>query len=106
MSSVHLRNIGVPRNQPVDRTGVSRSKRPGSGQHDEWKDPQGDYSHTLIHLTTQQKPKNRGLDRYGSSTSAPPTPQRPVPMEHRKKRLKLTSRWVELGEGFHNICLR
>ncbi|MBW0537922.1 hypothetical protein O181_077637 [Austropuccinia psidii MF-1] len=39
-------------------------------------------SHYAIHIPTQQKPQTRGLEGYGSSSSAPPTPQIPFSMEH------------------------
>ncbi|MBW0565777.1 hypothetical protein O181_105492 [Austropuccinia psidii MF-1] len=38
--------------------------------------------HSSIHLSIQQKPQNRVLEGYGSSSSAPPTPQRLIPMQH------------------------
>ncbi|MBW0570528.1 hypothetical protein O181_110243 [Austropuccinia psidii MF-1] len=56
MSPVHLRNLGFQRNQPEDREGLSRTRRPGGG-----------------HL---------GYSGYGSSSSAPPTPQRPFSMQN------------------------
>ncbi|MBW0468196.1 hypothetical protein O181_007911 [Austropuccinia psidii MF-1] len=33
MSPVHLRNLGFRRNQPKDREGLSRARRPGRGNH-------------------------------------------------------------------------
>ncbi|MBW0502881.1 hypothetical protein O181_042596 [Austropuccinia psidii MF-1] len=59
MSPVHLRNLGVPRNQPEDRESLSRTRSPGRG-----------------HLG------HSGLEGYGSSSSAPPTSQRSFPMEN------------------------
>ncbi|MBW0527213.1 hypothetical protein O181_066928 [Austropuccinia psidii MF-1] len=79
MSPVHLRN------QPEDREGLSRNRRPG-GQHlghsGGLQDIEGNNTHSAIHISIQQKPQNRGLEGYGSSSSAPPTPQRPFSMEH------------------------
>ncbi|MBW0491486.1 hypothetical protein O181_031201 [Austropuccinia psidii MF-1] len=83
-----------------------RSRRSGLGQHGQWQDTQGNHSHTSIHLPIQQEPQTRGLDRYGSGTSAPPTPQRPAPMEHGKNRFKIALNWEELGENCQKICLR
>ncbi|MBW0474525.1 hypothetical protein O181_014240 [Austropuccinia psidii MF-1] len=40
------------------------------------------FTHSAIHLKILQKPHARGLQGYGSSSSAPQTPQRPFPMEH------------------------
>ncbi|MBW0550934.1 hypothetical protein O181_090649 [Austropuccinia psidii MF-1] len=85
MSLVHLRNLGIPRNQPVDREGLSRTRRPGGGHlghSDGWQDIEGDHTHSAIHFPIQQKPQTTGLEGYGSSSSAPPTPQRPFSMEH------------------------
>ncbi|MBW0490440.1 hypothetical protein O181_030155 [Austropuccinia psidii MF-1] len=67
MSPVHLGNLGFQWNQPEDREGLSRTRRPGRGN--------------LGHRV-QQKPQTRGLEGYGSSSSAPPTPQRPFSMEN------------------------
>ncbi|MBW0489845.1 hypothetical protein O181_029560 [Austropuccinia psidii MF-1] len=83
MSSLHLRDLGILSNQPEERTGLSRTRR-----------------------SVQQRPQTRGLDRHGSSTSAPPTPQRSVPMEDEKKRFRLDSYWEELGASCQKICLR
>ncbi|MBW0471914.1 hypothetical protein O181_011629 [Austropuccinia psidii MF-1] len=85
MSPVHLKYLGALRNQPEERTGLFRSRAPGFGQHSELQDTQVNHSHTPINLPIQQNPQTRGLDRHGSSTSAPPTPQRPVPIENGKQ---------------------
>ncbi|MBW0484067.1 hypothetical protein O181_023782 [Austropuccinia psidii MF-1] len=88
MSPVHLRNLGVPNSKPEDCKGLFRSGRPVFGQHDEWQGTQGDHDHNPIHLPIKQTHQARGMDRYGSSTSAPPTPQTPVTMEHGKQEFK------------------
>ncbi|MBW0501951.1 hypothetical protein O181_041666 [Austropuccinia psidii MF-1] len=85
MSPVHLRNLGVPRNQSKDREGLSRIRRSGRGHlghSGRWKDTEGNHTHSGIHFSIQQKPQTRGLEGYGSSLSAPPPPQRSFPMEH------------------------
>ncbi|MBW0480112.1 hypothetical protein O181_019827 [Austropuccinia psidii MF-1] len=64
MSPVNLRNLGIPRNQPEDREGLSITRRPGKDTLD------------------TVKPQTRGLEGYGLSSSAPPTPQRSFPMEN------------------------
>ncbi|MBW0555550.1 hypothetical protein O181_095265 [Austropuccinia psidii MF-1] len=38
-------------------------------------DTEGNHTHRTIHFPIQQKPQTRGLEGYGSSSSAPPTPQ-------------------------------
>ncbi|MBW0480396.1 hypothetical protein O181_020111 [Austropuccinia psidii MF-1] len=85
MSPVHLRNLGIPRNQPEDREGSSTTRRPGGGHLGHsggLEEIEGNHTHSAIHFLIQQKPQTRGLEGYGSSSSAPPTPQRPFSMEH------------------------
>ncbi|MBW0482925.1 hypothetical protein O181_022640 [Austropuccinia psidii MF-1] len=85
MSPVHLINLGFQRNQPEDREGLSRSRRPGRGHLGHsggWQETEGNYTHPAIHFPIKQEPQTRGLERYESSSSAPPTPQRFISMEH------------------------
>ncbi|MBW0547039.1 hypothetical protein O181_086754 [Austropuccinia psidii MF-1] len=85
MSPVHLRNLGFQRNQPEDRESLFRTRRPGRGhlRHSGgWQDNEGNHNHYAIYFPMQQEPQTRGLDRHGSSSSAPPTPQRFISMEH------------------------
>ncbi|MBW0525562.1 hypothetical protein O181_065277 [Austropuccinia psidii MF-1] len=85
MSPVHLRKRGFQRNQPEDREGFSRTQRPGRGNLGHsggWKYIEGNKTHSSIHIPIQQKPQTRGLEGYGSSSSAPPTAQRTFLMEH------------------------
>ncbi|MBW0509270.1 hypothetical protein O181_048985 [Austropuccinia psidii MF-1] len=84
MSPAYLRNLGFQRNQPEDREGFSRTRRPGRGHLGHsggWKDNEGENINPKIHTSIQQKPQTRGLEGYGSSSSAPPTPQRFISME-------------------------
>ncbi|MBW0509704.1 hypothetical protein O181_049419 [Austropuccinia psidii MF-1] len=85
MSPVHLRNIGFQRNQPEDREGLSRTRRPGRGHLGHsggWQDSEGNHYHPSIHFPIQQEPQPRVLERHGSSYSALPTPQRFSSMQH------------------------
>ncbi|MBW0524282.1 hypothetical protein O181_063997 [Austropuccinia psidii MF-1] len=85
MSPVHLRNLGFQRHQPEDRGGFSRARRSGGehlGHSGGWKDTEGNHTHHAIYFPIQQRPQTRGLERYGSSYSSPPSPQRFIPMEH------------------------
>ncbi|MBW0461622.1 hypothetical protein O181_001337 [Austropuccinia psidii MF-1] len=82
MSPVHLRDLRIPRKTPEARKRLFRSRRSGIIQHGELEETEGNHSHTPIHLPIKQRPQTRGLDKHGSSTSAPPTPQRPVPVEY------------------------
>ncbi|MBW0569907.1 hypothetical protein O181_109622 [Austropuccinia psidii MF-1] len=84
MSPVHLRDLGFQRSQPEDRAGLSRTRRPGRGHlgHSAgWQNNEGDNINPSIHTPIKQEPQTRGLERYGSSSSAPPTPQRFISME-------------------------
>ncbi|MBW0511713.1 hypothetical protein O181_051428 [Austropuccinia psidii MF-1] len=84
MSPVHLRNLGCQRNKPEDREGLSGTRRPGRGHLGHsggWQDTEGNHTHPFIHFPIQQEPKTRGLERYGSSSSAPPTTRRFISME-------------------------
>ncbi|MBW0491973.1 hypothetical protein O181_031688 [Austropuccinia psidii MF-1] len=85
MLPVHLRNLGIPRNKPEDRQILFRTRRPGTGHlghNSGWQDTEENHTYSTIYLPIQQKPQKRGLEGYGSSSSAPSTPQRLIPMEH------------------------
>ncbi|MBW0542763.1 hypothetical protein O181_082478 [Austropuccinia psidii MF-1] len=85
MSPVHLRNLGIPRNQPEYREGLFRTRRPGRGHLGHsggWQEYEVNHTHTAIHFPIQQGPQTRGLKGYVSSSSAPLTPQRSFPMGH------------------------
>ncbi|MBW0533131.1 hypothetical protein O181_072846 [Austropuccinia psidii MF-1] len=91
MSSVHLRNLGIPRKQPEDREGMSRTRRPGIGHLGNsggWQDIEGNNTHSAIHIPIQQKPQTRELEGCESSSSAPPTTQRPFSMEHGQQKVQ------------------
>ncbi|MBW0541596.1 hypothetical protein O181_081311 [Austropuccinia psidii MF-1] len=91
MSPTYLRDLGFQRNQPEDREGLSRTRRSGRGHLGHsggWKDNEGDDINPAIHISIQQKPQTRGLERHGSSSSAPPTPQRFILMEHGKQEVQ------------------
>ncbi|MBW0532212.1 hypothetical protein O181_071927 [Austropuccinia psidii MF-1] len=80
-----VKDLGFQRNQPEDREGLSRTRRPERGHlgHSSgWKNNEGDNINPAIHTPIQWRPQTRGLERHGSSSSAPPTPQGLIPMEH------------------------
>ncbi|MBW0506378.1 hypothetical protein O181_046093 [Austropuccinia psidii MF-1] len=77
MTPVHLRDLGFQRHQPEDREGLSRTRRPRRGHIGHsggLQDIEGNHTHSAIHIQIQQKPQTQGLEGYGSSSSAPPTP--------------------------------
>ncbi|MBW0500511.1 hypothetical protein O181_040226 [Austropuccinia psidii MF-1] len=102
MSPVYIRNFGIQRKQLEDREGVFRTRRPGRAHHFfkvllishttlrrghlghscGWQDTEENHTQSSIHLPIRQKPQTRGLEGYGSTSSAPQTPQRSFPMEH------------------------
>ncbi|MBW0533696.1 hypothetical protein O181_073411 [Austropuccinia psidii MF-1] len=62
---------------------LSRVRRPGQfGHHSRLQDTEGNHTHSAICLLVKQKPQTRGVEDYGSSSSAPPTPQKFIPIEH------------------------
>ncbi|MBW0487369.1 hypothetical protein O181_027084 [Austropuccinia psidii MF-1] len=88
-----------------DRERLFRTRRPGRGHlghSGEWKDNEGNHTHSAIHFSIQQEPQTRGLDRHGSSSSAPPTPQRFISMEHEQQEVQpgipLGRTWSKLPE--------
>ncbi|MBW0541114.1 hypothetical protein O181_080829 [Austropuccinia psidii MF-1] len=103
MSPVQLRNLGIPRNQPEDRKGLFRTRRSGVGHlgnSSGWKDAEGNHTHSTIHLPIKQRPQTRGLEEYRSSSSAPPTPQRSIPMENGQQEVQPR---ITLGRTWRNF---
>ncbi|MBW0514334.1 hypothetical protein O181_054049 [Austropuccinia psidii MF-1] len=110
MSAVYLRDLGFQRNQPEEREGFSRTRRPGRGHLGHsggWQNNEGDNINPAIHTPIQQEPQTRGLEGYGSSSSAPPTPQRFISMEHGQQEVQpsisLGRTWSKLPE---DLCQR
>ncbi|MBW0575143.1 hypothetical protein O181_114858 [Austropuccinia psidii MF-1] len=105
MSPAHLRDLCFQRYQPDDREGFSITRRPGRGHFGHsggWQDIEGNHTHCAIHIPIQQKDQTRGLEGYGSSSSAPPTPQRFISMEHGQQEVQpgisLGRTWSKLPE--------
>ncbi|MBW0526946.1 hypothetical protein O181_066661 [Austropuccinia psidii MF-1] len=105
MSPIYLRDPGFQRNQPEDREGLSRARRPGRGHLGHsggWQKNEGDNINPAIHTPIQQEPQTRGVEGYGSSSSAPTTPQRLVSMEHEQQEVQpgilLSRTWSKLPE--------
>ncbi|MBW0564639.1 hypothetical protein O181_104354 [Austropuccinia psidii MF-1] len=91
MSPVHLINLVFQKNQPEYRQGLSRTRRPGRGHIGHsggWQHTEGTHTHPSIHFPIQQEPQTIGLERYGSSSSAPTAPQRFISVEHGKQEVQ------------------
>ncbi|MBW0497335.1 hypothetical protein O181_037050 [Austropuccinia psidii MF-1] len=108
MSPVHLRDLGFQRKQPEDREGLSRTRRPARGHLGHsggWKNSEGDNINPAIHTPIQQESQTRGLEGYGSSSTAPPTPQRFISMKHGQQEVQpsisLGRTWSKLPEICH-----
>ncbi|MBW0471147.1 hypothetical protein O181_010862 [Austropuccinia psidii MF-1] len=103
MSPVNPINLGIPRNQPEDKTSLSRTRKHGRGHLGHsggWQDIEGNHTHSALNFTIQQKPQTRGLEGYGSSSSAPPNPQRPFSMENRQQEVQPS---IPLGRTWSNF---
>ncbi|MBW0505274.1 hypothetical protein O181_044989 [Austropuccinia psidii MF-1] len=92
-------------NQPEDREGLSRTRRAGRGHLGHsggWQDTEGNHTQPAIHFPVQQEPQTRALERHGSSSSSPPTPQRLISMEHGQHKVQtlipLGRTWRKLPE--------
>ncbi|MBW0591765.1 hypothetical protein O181_131480 [Austropuccinia psidii MF-1] len=81
MSPVHLRDLGLKRNQPEDREGLSRTRRPGRGylgHSGGWQDTEGNHTPFAIRFPIQQEPQTN-------------------------KSFNLASHWAELEATFQKI---
>ncbi|MBW0591914.1 hypothetical protein O181_131629, partial [Austropuccinia psidii MF-1] len=99
----NTRDLGFQRNQPEDREGLSRTRRPERGHlgnSSGWQNNEGDNINPAIHTPIQWRPQTRGLERHGSSSSAPPTPQGPIPMEHGQQEVQPG---ISLGRTWSNF---
>ncbi|MBW0539062.1 hypothetical protein O181_078777 [Austropuccinia psidii MF-1] len=84
---------------------MCKTTRPGRGHlghSGEWQNNEGDNVNPTIHTSIQQEPQTRGLEGYGSSSSAAPTPQRFFSMEHGQQEVQpgvsLGTTWSKLPE--------
>ncbi|MBW0536306.1 hypothetical protein O181_076021 [Austropuccinia psidii MF-1] len=103
MSPVHLIDLGFERNQPEDREGLSRTRRTGRGHLGHsggWQDIEENHNPSAIHIPMQQEPQTRVLEGYGSSSSAPPTPQIFMSMEHVQQEVQPS---ISLGRTWRKL---
>ncbi|MBW0569454.1 hypothetical protein O181_109169 [Austropuccinia psidii MF-1] len=65
-----VKDLGFQRNQPEDREGLSRTRRPGRrhlGCSGGWQNNEADNINPAIHTPIQQEPETRGLKGYRSN---------------------------------------
>ncbi|MBW0472753.1 hypothetical protein O181_012468 [Austropuccinia psidii MF-1] len=68
-----------------DREGLIKTRireRKKIGHTTGWQGTEGNHAHSAVYFPIQQKPQTKGLEGYGSSSSAWPNPQIYFPMEH------------------------
>ncbi|MBW0557171.1 hypothetical protein O181_096886 [Austropuccinia psidii MF-1] len=101
MSPVNFRDLGFPRNQPEDRTGLFISRRPGFVKKIREIIP------TLLstfQFNRQLKPEEcKDMDQV---LQLHKLLQDLFPLDMENKRFSLASNWEELGEGFQKIFLK
>ncbi|MBW0566315.1 hypothetical protein O181_106030 [Austropuccinia psidii MF-1] len=109
MSPVYLRDLGFQRNQPEDREGFSRTRRPGRGHLGHsggWQNNERDNINLSINTPFQQEPQTRGLERHGSSSQLPQLLKDLFQWSMDNKRFKLETDRAELGASCQKICLK
>ncbi|MBW0491919.1 hypothetical protein O181_031634 [Austropuccinia psidii MF-1] len=109
MSLVHLRNVGIQRNQTEDRQGLFRTRKPGTGYLGHscaWQDTKGNNTHCAINLSIQQKPQTRGLGDMDQALKLHKLLKYLFQHIMENKILNLASHWAGLGASFERICLK
>ncbi|MBW0490706.1 hypothetical protein O181_030421 [Austropuccinia psidii MF-1] len=109
MPPVHLRDLGIPRKQPEDIEGLSRTRKPGRGHLGHsggWQDIEGNHTHSAIKFTIQQKPQTRGLEDMDQVLQLHQILKDPFQCSIDNKRFNLVSSWAELGASFQKIYLK
>ncbi|MBW0532204.1 hypothetical protein O181_071919 [Austropuccinia psidii MF-1] len=106
MSPVHLRDLGVPRSQPEEITGMFRSRRPAFGKHGEWKETQGNHSHTPIHFQFSIHLKTEDWPDIDQVLQLHQLLKYLFQRSLENKILNLASYWVELGASCQKVCVR
>ncbi|MBW0539702.1 hypothetical protein O181_079417 [Austropuccinia psidii MF-1] len=109
MSPVHLRNLGFQRNQPEDKDGLSRTRRPGGGHLGHsggWKDI-GEIIPTL--RFRYQFNRNLIKEEWRDMDQVLQLHQLLKDLFQWRmdnKRFNLASHWAELGASCQKICLK
>ncbi|MBW0490676.1 hypothetical protein O181_030391 [Austropuccinia psidii MF-1] len=98
MSHVHLRRLAFKMIHPQNREGLFKTRRHAGGHlghSGRWQEIGGNHMHSTIYIPIQQKPQTRG-----SLSSAPPTPQRPLSMEHGQQEVQSS---IPLGRTYSKL---
>ncbi|MBW0473741.1 hypothetical protein O181_013456 [Austropuccinia psidii MF-1] len=109
MSPVQLRNLGIPKNQPEDRQGLFRTRRPGTGHlgHSSgWKDTEGNYTTLPFTFKFNRNLKPEDWNDMDQVLQRHQPPKDIIQWSMDNKRSTLASNWEELGEIFQKICLK
>ncbi|MBW0473394.1 hypothetical protein O181_013109 [Austropuccinia psidii MF-1] len=109
MSPVHLRNLGIPRNQPEDREGLFKNripKRGHLGHSGGWHETEENHAHYSIHLPTQQKVKQEDWKDIDQALQLHQLLKDLFQWSMDNKRFNLASHWAELGAICQKICLK
>ncbi|MBW0500009.1 hypothetical protein O181_039724 [Austropuccinia psidii MF-1] len=109
MSPVNLRNLGIPRNQPEDREGLSRTRRPGKDSLDTVVD--GKTLREIIPTLpfTFQFNRNIKPEEWKDMDKVLQLHQLLKDLfqwSMDSKRFNIASHWEELGESFQKICIK
>ncbi|MBW0538311.1 hypothetical protein O181_078026, partial [Austropuccinia psidii MF-1] len=84
----------------ADKKFVQGTVKGHLGHSGGWKDTEGSNNHPAISFPIQQEPQTRGLERYGSSSSAPSTPQKFLSIEHGQQEVQPG---IPLGRKWSNF---
>ncbi|MBW0567247.1 hypothetical protein O181_106962 [Austropuccinia psidii MF-1] len=109
MSPVHLRDLGFQRNQPEDREGLSRTRRPGRGHLGHsggWQDIEGNHTNSAICIPIQQKPQTEDWKDMDQVLQLHQLLKHLFQWSMDNERFNLASHWAELGASCQNICLK
>ncbi|MBW0498031.1 hypothetical protein O181_037746 [Austropuccinia psidii MF-1] len=108
MSPIHLRDLDISRNQPEDREGLSRTRRPGRrhlGHSGGWQDIKENSTHSAIHFSIQQKPQTKDWKDMDQVLQLHQLLKDLFQWSMDNKRFKLASHWEEHEASFWKIFL-
>ncbi|MBW0481917.1 hypothetical protein O181_021632 [Austropuccinia psidii MF-1] len=108
MSPVH-RNLGIPRNQPENRKGLIRTRRPGSGHlghHNRWLEAEEIIPTLPFTLQFNWNLKEEDWKYMHKALQLHQLLKDLFQWSMDNKGFNLASHWAELGATFQKICLK